>query len=280
MAASKTRRRKLSGTTRHSTEMDILEKPMEWLQEFQQGWLAHYEDTGLVDWKKYVRPRNRLAPSGPAVKLAESRLLLISSAGAYLHGSQEPFDASNPFGDYTVRSFPSDSPFEAISFAHEHYDHQHKDLDPQVLLPLRHLEEMVSTSIVGEMAPNVISFSGYHPDVIRVVKELIPSILAVAKEDQVSAALLIPSSSLCIQSVGLIARALEVNEIAATLTTWNAGLLYLTAPPRATSTRLKRGCTLGQPNDHAQQRRVLQATLDLLALDAPQKIVRLDEIAE
>ena len=80
--------------------------------------------------------------------------------------------------------------------------------------------------------------------------------------------------------MGLIARALEVNEIAATLTTWNAGLLYLTAPPRATASRLKRGSTLGQPNDINQQRRVLKATLDLLAEDAPQKIVRLDETAD
>ena len=78
----------------------------------------------------------------------------------------------------------------------------------------------------------------------------------------------------------LISRALEVNKIAATLTTWNAGLLYLTAPPRATATRLKRGSTLGKPNDPAQQRRVLQATLDLLALQTPQSIVRLDDSAE
>jgi len=80
--------------------------------------------------------------------------------------------------------------------------------------------------------------------------------------------------------VGLIARALEVNKIATTLTTWNAGLLYLTAPPRATATQMIRGSALGQPNELAQQRRILNATLDLLADDAPQKIVRLNEAAE
>lgn len=80
--------------------------------------------------------------------------------------------------------------------------------------------------------------------------------------------------------MGLIARALEVNEIPATVTTWNPGLLRLTAPPRATSTQLKRGSTLGEPNNPDQQRRILKATLDLLANDAPQKIVRLDETAD
>jgi hypothetical protein len=80
--------------------------------------------------------------------------------------------------------------------------------------------------------------------------------------------------------VGLIARALEMEGIATTLTTWNAGVTRLTAPPRGTFTRLARGATLGKPHDTAQQRRVLEATLALLAEDAPVEIVRLDESVE
>lgn len=68
--------------------------------------------------------------------------------------------------------------------------------------------------------------------------------------------------------------------IATTLTTWNAGVTRLTAPPRGTFTKLARGATIGQPNDTAQQRRILEATLALLALDAPLEMLRLDESAE
>jgi hypothetical protein len=68
--------------------------------------------------------------------------------------------------------------------------------------------------------------------------------------------------------------------MATTLTTWNAGVTRLTAPPRGTFTRLARGATLGKPHDTAQQRRVLEATLALLAQDAPVEIVRLDESVE
>jgi hypothetical protein len=50
--------------------------------------------------------------------------------------------------------------------------------------------------------------------------------------------------------------------------------------PRTTFTRLERGATLGQPGDKAQQRRVLEATLALLAQDAPIKPVYLTEKAE
>lgn len=68
--------------------------------------------------------------------------------------------------------------------------------------------------------------------------------------------------------------------IATTLTSWNAGRTRITAPPRATFTRLNRGATLGQPHDVAQQRRVLEATLALLDQDAPLKPLTLRESAE
>ena len=80
--------------------------------------------------------------------------------------------------------------------------------------------------------------------------------------------------------MGLIARALEIEGIATTLTTWNVGIVRLTAPPRGTYTRLARGATIGNPHDTAQQRRVLEATLALLAQEAPVPLVRLDESVE
>jgi hypothetical protein len=80
--------------------------------------------------------------------------------------------------------------------------------------------------------------------------------------------------------VGLIARALEINGVATTLTSWNAGVTRLTAPPRATFTRLPRGMSLGKPHDTAQQRRILEATLALFADDAPLEPVILAEDSE
>jgi hypothetical protein len=65
--------------------------------------------------------------------------------------------------------------------------------------------------------------------------------------------------------------------IATTLTSWNGGRTRLTMPPRATFTRQSRGATLGAPHDAAQQHRILDATLALLAQDAPIEPVVLDE---
>jgi len=51
-------------------------------------------------------------------------------------------------------------------------------------------------------------------------------------------------------------------------------------PPRSTMTRLERGATMGAPADAVQQRRILEATLALLAQAAPLAPIRLDERAD
>ena len=171
----------------------MLENPMEWLKGFHLGFLGHYERTGELDWAKYNRPHNQLPPSGPGIDLSQSRLMLISTAGAYLKDHQKAFDANNPLGDYSMRRIPIDAAFEDLAIAHDHYDKQYIQTDPQVLLPLGHLQDMVNEGLIGEIAPVFVSFSGYQPNVIRVVKELAPAILRTAKEFDVQAALLVPS---------------------------------------------------------------------------------------
>jgi hypothetical protein len=73
---------------------------------------------------------------------------------------------------------------------------------------------------------------------------------------------------------------LELEGIATTLTSWNAGVTRLTLPPRATFTRLARGSTIGGAGDTAQQLRVLKTTLELLEQPAPLEPVQLEESIE
>lgn len=173
--------------------MQILENRDEWAQNFQSSWLAHHQQTGEFDWKKYQRPRNAETIAGPGIPLDSSRVVLISSAGGYLPKEQQPFDAAHPYGDYSIRTFSIYTPFDQIAYAHEHYDHTAVNADPQVLLPLRHLNQMEDENWLGDVAPQVISFMGYQPDLSRVLDEMIPAIVAEAKSLGARGALLVPS---------------------------------------------------------------------------------------
>lgn len=173
--------------------MQILEDLTGWQQAFEDGWLRTYQETERMDWSLYNRPTNKNAPAGAAIDLSQSRLGLISSGGFYLSASQTPFDAENDLGDYTMRSFPSDTAFSDLAIAHTHYDHTAVLADPNVLLPLAHLHDMVAEGKIGRLAPSAISFSGYLPMAHRTVKELIPQIVAFAQSEQWDAAFLVPS---------------------------------------------------------------------------------------
>ena len=172
--------------------MSILEEKDLWATNFQDGWLADLQRNGKINWDSYLRPKNRVPISGKSVDLKTSRLMFISSAGGYLTESQEPFDAGNLLGDYTIRTFSATTHFEEISYAHEHYDQTAVKSDPQVLMPLGHLNEMVTAGKIGELA-TVVNFMGYQPDVLQVLDITIPAILEIAKEEKVDAALLVPA---------------------------------------------------------------------------------------
>lgn len=173
--------------------VEIIENRDQWYREYQDGWLAHYRATGETKWDIYNKPVNKTPPTGKGIDLSQSRLVLVSSAGSYLKASQQPYDDADDLGDYTTRRYPTTTPFDAIAYAHSHYDHAAVNADPQVLLPLKHLADVVEEGGIGELAPDVISFHGYQPDVTRVADETIPAIVAAAKEMNAQAALLVPS---------------------------------------------------------------------------------------
>ncbi|MEM6282443.1 MAG: glycine/sarcosine/betaine reductase selenoprotein B family protein [Chloroflexota bacterium] len=173
--------------------VDIIENREEWEAAYNGGWLKHFNETGETKWDIYKRPDNKTQPSGTGIDPATAKLLLVTSAGSYLKATQEPFDAANKLGDYTIRRYPTDTPFEALAYAHDHYDHAAVNADPQVLIPLQHLRDMVADGKIGELAPEAVSFMGYQPDAARVADETAPEIVAVAKALQVTAVLLVPS---------------------------------------------------------------------------------------
>jgi hypothetical protein len=164
-----------------------------WTSDFQSGWLKEVNQHNRINWNRYSYIKNHKSPQNTGIDLSKSKLLLVSSSGAYLSNNDIPFDASNQLGDYSIRTFSVSTNFNNIGYAHDHYDTTAVKQDAQVLLPLYHLKAMVEENIIGELCDTVISFMGYQPDVNNVITETIPAIMDVAIQEKVDAVLLVPS---------------------------------------------------------------------------------------
>lgn len=123
--------------------------------------------------------------------LSELRVALATSGGAYVKG-REPFDMVSRSGDSSVRWIPSDTDIADLRFAHDHYDHTDADRDPNCMLPVEILNQLVAEETVGAAAPHHLGFMGWIPDPTRFVKETIPSVVAELKKAEVDAVIISP----------------------------------------------------------------------------------------
>jgi len=172
---------------------DALPRRDEWQATFEANWLKHFQDTGETNWKvyNYAKPENDI--SGQAIDLKQSTIMLISTSGAYLKDEQTAFDAANLEGDYSIRTFAKDTAFDALDYAHDHYDQTAVRQDAQVLLPLQHLQQLADNGEIGGFADTIVSYSGYHPNVGQVLDETLPAIQAMVRDVKPDAVLLVPS---------------------------------------------------------------------------------------
>ena len=139
-----------------------------------------------ANWKDsfatYPFPMPQAAPWTPFTKdLSECRLALISTAGVYLKGEQEPFDAENIEGDWTFRELPATLRVDQVDIAHTHYDHTVADQDLNSVLPLERLRELEAEGVIGELLAPVFSISGYCTTADKITEISAPAIVARLK---------------------------------------------------------------------------------------------------
>lgn len=173
--------------------MQILENEKEWGRHYQDAVLQLYHETGVFSFEGYAYADNHNAPQGRRVDLTSTRLLFISSSGAFISRKQSPFKAEDPLGDYSLRKIPVSTPLAHLDFAHAHYDQSAVREDPQTLLPLKLLQEKVENDELDGLTDHWVSFMGYQPDLTRVVHETIPPILSIAEAEKANAAFLVPA---------------------------------------------------------------------------------------
>jgi D-proline reductase (dithiol) PrdB len=109
------------------------------------------------------------------VPLAEARVGLLTSAGAYVEGDA-PFDVEAPHGDPGFRVIPADVEPSAIRFAHSHYDTTRAEQDPNVVLPLEPLRALAADGTIGSVSPVHVGMMGFNPHADRLRDEAAPRV--------------------------------------------------------------------------------------------------------
>lgn len=126
-----------------------------------------------------------------AKPLAEARVGLLTSAGAYVEGDP-PFDVADPHGDPSFRQIPDGVDPGRLRFAHSHYDTTRAEVDPNVVLPLEPLHELVADGVVGSAASVHVGMMGFNPDPTRVARESAPRVADLYAADGVDVVVLSP----------------------------------------------------------------------------------------
>jgi D-proline reductase (dithiol) PrdB len=132
-------------------------------------------------------------------RLGDMTVALLTSAGLYLDGEQEPFDLdgerANPgWGDPSWRAIPADSRQGELGMAHLHVNSTDTLADHEVSLPLRTLDALVADGVVGASAPTHYSVMGYQQAGLEGWRtKTADEIVARLREEHVDAILLAPA---------------------------------------------------------------------------------------
>jgi hypothetical protein len=250
--------------------LEVIERLDEWRKHFEEWKRKHGAIAGGDLPEDYPFVKNRRAPFSPARRaLPMLNLALVSSAGAYIDGT-EPFDTNAADGDISFREIPSQIEAEDLRFAARGYNPGAVQADINSLLPLERLFEFESNGIIGQLNQVFWSFCGFVPDASRLAEDLAPRLIERVQRYQVQAALLIPASRLCHQSVSLVARALEQVGIPTMTLAVIKDVIESVRPPRCALYEGELGSVAGLPNWPEHQRRVLDEALRLIEpMDQP-----------
>lgn len=243
--------------------MELIEKKGDFEGRFKK-WNSNEELRG------YPFVENVYAPFTPARRaLPMLNLALISSAGAYIDGTNA-FDIESKDGDLSYKEIPLEVSAEDLKFAAKGYDVTavHEDLNAQI--PIDRLLEYEQNAVIGRLNHVWWSLSSYIPNAARVANELAPKIAERLVRYEVQAALLIPASRLCHQTLGIVARAIELANIPTMMISVDPKMTDMIRPPRTAYYKGEFGSVAGKPNWKQYQLRILDESLRWIeTLDQP-----------
>lgn len=251
--------------------MEIIERIDDWRKRYgiwQQGRTRGSPRSEVGTDYPFVH--NKRAPFVPARRaLPMMNLALISSAGAYINGT-DSYDVNIIGGDLRFSEIPREVEADDLLYCARGWDTTAVMQDRNAQVPIDRLAEFEGNGVIGRLNSVWWSFCGFIPDAARLAEEMVPKLIERVKRYEVQAALLIPASRLCHQSIALVARGLEAEGIPTMMLAVEKYVVELVRPPRCGYFNGDFGSVAGRPLWPEHQRRILDEALRLLEpMDQP-----------
>jgi D-proline reductase (dithiol) PrdB len=245
--------------------MEIIEKQPEFVGRFAR-WRGDEKLAG------YPFVENVHAPFTPVRRaLPMMNLALISSAGAYIDGT-EPFDLDTKDGDHDIREIPIEVEAADLRYSAKGYDPKAVQEDRNSQIPIDRLLEYEANAVLGRLNETWFSLSPYIPNAAMVAGDIAPRLADRLKRYEVQAALLIPASRLCHQTLGIVARGLEQNGIPSIVISVDRAITDRVRPPRTAYYDGELGSVAGLPNCHPKASKKKAVAVNTIA--APEAMLR------
>ncbi len=243
--------------------MELIEKLDEFKNRFGR-W------NGNEDLETYPFVENTYSPFAPARRsLPLLNLALISSAGAYIDGT-DGFDVESRDGDPSFKEIPIEVEATDLKFSARGYDPAAvmEDLNSQI--PIDRLLEYEDNAVIGRLNHVWWSIAGYIPNAALVAEDTAPNIASRVEHYQAQAALLIPATRLCHQTLGIVAREIEQRGIPTMLLSVDRSVTDRVRAPRTAYYDGELGSVAGKPNWKQHQHRILDESIRWIeTLDQP-----------
>ena len=211
--------------------------------------------------RNYPFIENTNAPFTPMRRaLPMLNLALISSAGAYIDGTTG-FDLESRDGDVSYREIPIEVEAEDLLYAAKGYDPAAVLADRNAQIPIERLTEYENNGVIGRLNEVWWSLSSWTPNAALVARELAPSLAERLAGYEAQAALLVPATRLCHQTLGIVARELESRGIPTMMLAVDVDIIDKIRPPRSAFYNGELGAVVGKPNWKQYQLRVLDEAL-------------------
>jgi len=234
--------------------MEIIEKRDEFSSRFSR-WNANDDLAGYPFVANVRAPFTPLKRALPMLNLA-----LVSSAGGYIHGTKQ-FDLDSRDGDAEFREIPIEVEAEDLRYAVKGFDPKAVSEDRNAQVPVDRLREYAGNGVIGGVNNVWWSLSPWIPNAGMVAKTIAPRLVERLHRYEVRAALFVPASRLCHQTLGILARGVEASGIPTMLISIDRGVTDMVRPPRTAYYHGELGAVAGKPNWREYQLRVLDEAI-------------------